>query len=262
MQNSKKLFVAVDVETTGIEPGSRMIELGAVLFNEDETLGKFEQFVNPGMPLPEDARKINGITNEMLTDKPDAATVLREFFDWLCCDKLVAHYAKYDTGIISWEAGRCGIEIPEGLTVIDTCEIAKAIGETKNNKLVTLADHYALERQGEDHRALADTHLCAEYFRLMHSRINPFLRQLPWGMAGHDYCYTDDFPEQLSILPGLVEKAQPLTFSYKNAKDEVTERTITPYGHALTSSGLMFHGWCHMREARRTFRADKVIEVI
>lgn len=253
-------YTALDVETTGIEPGSRIIELAAVLFDENGVIDQFEQLVNPGMPLPEDAGKVNGITNDMLADKPDAATVLRQFFDWLPCDELVAHYAQYDTGIISWEADRCGIEIPEGLTVIDTCEIAKTVRETKNNKLVTLADHYSLERQGEDHRAMADSHLCAEYFRLMHPRVEP-LKYRSWNMAGHDYRYTDDFPEQLSILPRLVEKAESLTFSYKDAKDNVTERTITPYGWASTSKGFMFHGLCHMREARRTFRADRVIEV-
>jgi len=83
-------------------------------------------------------------------------------------------------------------------------------------------------------------------------------------MAGHDYKYSDDLPEELSMLPVMVETASPLTFIYKDAKGKRTRRTITPYGWALTPepTGLTFHGMCHLRKARRTFHANRVIKVI
>jgi len=249
--------IAIDVETTGLEPGSRMIELAAIAFDENGVIDQFNQLVNPGMPLPKDALAINQITDDMLADKPDAGEVLRQFFAWLPCTELIAHFACYDTGIISWEAGRFGIDIPEGLTVIDTCEIAKTIGETKNNKLVTLADHYALERHGEDHRALADAHLCMEYFKLLHTRID--LKSLPWASVGHDYSYSAELPSHLSDLPDRIAAATQLDFTYQDAKGDITERAITPYGFAMTPKGLMFHGYCHMREARRSFFVDRMV---
>lgn len=258
--------IAVDVETSGLEPGSRMTELAAIAFDENGIVDQFERLVNPGMPLPADAAEVNGITEEMLVDAPSAGEVLQDFFDWLPSKSLVAHYAQYDTGIISWEAGRFRIDIPEDLTVICTCEIAKALKETKNNKLLTLAEHYNLVKIGDDHRALSDANLCQQYLSLIYKRCAegesiPYF-VLPWADAGHTYLFTDDLPEELSALPLLVQEAAPLTFTYEDAKGAVTERTITPYGWAETKTGLMFHGMCQLRGERRSFRADRVKDVI
>jgi len=253
-------YVSFDVETTGTDPGSRMVELAAIIFDENCITGRFETLVNPGMPLPEDVVKIHGITDDMIADKPDAGIVLHDFFEWLSPhDNLIAHNAKFDTGIMSWEARRYGIDIPDKLMVTDTLEIAKYIGKTKNNKLITLAEHYGLKAVGKNHRALSDAHMCMQYFQITYHPLN---FSLPFVKVGHDYNYTDQLPEKLSALPDLVEKGNPLTFLYKDTKNQVTERTITPYGWALTPSGLMFHGGCHLRKARRTFLADSIIEVI
>ena len=51
------MFIALDVETTGVEPGSRLIELAAIAFDDDGIIDIFERTVNPGMPLPADAAK-------------------------------------------------------------------------------------------------------------------------------------------------------------------------------------------------------------
>ncbi len=252
-------YIAFDTETTGTEAGSRMIELAAILFDETGAiLNTFERMANPGMPLPEDAAAVNGLTAEMLADKPDAGEVLREFFAWLPDKLLMAHYACFDTGIVSWEAERFGLQIPEGLMVIDTCEIAKAIKETKNNKLVTLAEHYSLVKNGGAHRAMCDADLCRQYFLLSRNRGMPE-SPLPWHQAGHDCSYTAIFPPHLDALPELVTTAGKLEFSYQDAKGDITDRSITPYGWAMTPTGLAFHGLCHMRKERRSFKADRII---
>ena len=44
-----EVWVALDTETTGLDPESdRIIEVGAVKFRGDEVLGVFQSFVNPG----------------------------------------------------------------------------------------------------------------------------------------------------------------------------------------------------------------------
>jgi len=253
---------ALDFESTGVQAGSRAIELAGVLFDEEGGIDVFQQLINPGMPLPKDAMEVNGITEDMVSGKPNAGIVLSNFFEWLRADHLIAHNAKFDMGIISWEAERFGIKIPEWLTVIDTLDIAKKIGETKNNKLATLADHYGLAEEGESHRALADARMCMNYFNLMRNR-SERLNIGYWEMSDNYYKYTNNFPDNLSMLPELVEKGRPLSFTYVDAKNNETERTITPYGWALqkNQSSLMFHGMCHMRKERRTFISDRVRSV-
>jgi len=241
-------------------PGSRLIELAAVIFADDGVGETFERLVNPGMPIPKDATSVNGITDEMVKDAPDAGVVLNEFFDWLDHYDLVAHHAQFDTGIITWEAGRFGIEIPDGIMITDTCKMAKEIKATKNNKLITLAEHYELERVGDEHRALSDAELCSQYFNKVKDIAS--INRVPWEQAGHNYHYTDAFPFMLADFPQRVKTATPITFKYVDSKENVTERTLIPNGWALQNGSLMINGWCLLREATRTFKADRIIEVI
>ena len=266
------ITIAIDVETTGVEPGSRMLELAAIAFDESGAVtDQYVHLVNPGMPIPPDVTKVNGITDDMVKNAPTAEKVLNGFFGWLPGKLFVGHYAQYDTGIISWEAGRCGIPIPDDLQVLCTCAMAKEFGVTKNNKLVTIADYYKLKRLGDDHRALSDADLCRQYFLTVEpsmkheaaamNSVFKSLTPLPWVSAGHDYQYVPA-PEPVANLPELIAAGAPLSFKYKDAKEEVTERTITPYGYAQVKDAVMFHGFCHMREARRTFRADRIVEIL
>lgn len=246
-------YVAFDTETTGIEPGSRLVELAAIAFNPDDAIvDPIVWMVNPKMPLPPDASKVNNITDEMLAGAPTAGEVLQDFLAWLPAGAtLIAHNAPFDCGIVAWELGRAGL-IMRPTQVIDTLAMARAIRATPNNKLETLIEHYGIQRLGEGHRALSDADACRQYFLTSALEAAPF----PWS-AG--YAYTDDFPPLLAELPELVANGTDLTFAYQDVKGEVTERTITPYGWALTPSGLTFHGMCKLRGERRTFRADRIV---
>lgn len=256
--------VAFDSETTGLDRGSRLLSLAGILFDDKtgEALDRREWTVNPGMPIPPDAAKVNGHTDEALKDSPDAGTVLREFFGWLPEHAvLVGHYAMYDTGILTWEAGRFGVEIPGGITVIDTCEIAKAVRATKRNSLDALVEHYGIQRCGEAHRAMSDADACMQYFAQM-KRDGVISSFLPWDNAGHDYAYTDKFPEHLANLPAMVAAGAPLTFHYEDKDGQQSERTVTPYGWHAINGEVYFHGYCHLRQDRRTFHTERVLSVI
>jgi len=256
--------VAWDTETTGTDPGSRMLSLAGILFDDEtgEVLERREWTVNPGMPIPPDAAKVNGFTDEAVKDSDNAGVVLREFFAWLPVRaSLVAHYAQYDTGIITWEAARHGVAIPDDLAVTCTCAIAKQIGVTKRNSLDALVAHYGIQRCGEAHRAMSDADACMQYFMLV-KRAGLIESPVPWDAAGHDYRYTDQFPEPLTNLSELVGAAAPLTFQYEDNAGAKTERAVTPYGWYLKDDALYFSGYCHLREERRTFRADRVQAII
>ena len=270
--------IAFDSETTGIKPGSRAVEMAAILFDEDGVYDVFETLVNPGMPITQDAMFVHQITNEMVADAPDTATALTAFFSWVASTgvtELVGHYVCFDTGVLSWEAGRCGLALPEGLVVHDTCEMAKHLKATKNNKLPTLVEHYRLTLRGTPHRALCDADACRQYFTLAEKAGVP-LSRLPWDHAGHNYAYTDALPSELTALPDLVAAGAPLTFTYRDSKGAETERTITPWGWYTQNDELYFNGLCHLRDrelresgaerkqgdAERTFRADRVLAVM
>ena len=88
-------FIAFDTETTGLDPVSgRIVEIGAVKFDRRGVIARYNVLINPEMPMPEEAGKVNGITDEMLKDKPLIADVFPDFFDFICTGVLVAHKAR------------------------------------------------------------------------------------------------------------------------------------------------------------------------
>ena len=258
-------IIFFDTETTGLDRGSRMLSLAAIAVDEStyEEIDRCEWTVNPGMPVPPDVTKINGFTDETVKDAPPADQVLREFSEWVGKNRnLVGHYVSYDTGILTWEAGRAGIALPPGLLVLDTCEIARSLRRTKRNSLDALVEHYGIERCGEGHRAMSDADACLQYLRKVRATEHIAYEWTPWDSAGHDYAYTDALPDPLRHLPDLVAAGAPLTFRYEDKDGALTERTITPYGWAAKGDGVYFHGFCHLRQERRTFHVERVLSVL
>lgn len=76
-------FVAVDVETTGLNPRTEeIVEIGAVKIIDGKIVGEFETLVAIDRTIPFVARQVHGIGNEMLVGKPrvrEALTLLLEF---------------------------------------------------------------------------------------------------------------------------------------------------------------------------------------
>lgn len=67
----KKLYIAFDVETTGLYPNiHKIIEIGAVLFEDGKIIKTFGTLVNPGVPVPRRATAINHITNAKVKAVP------------------------------------------------------------------------------------------------------------------------------------------------------------------------------------------------
>jgi DNA polymerase III epsilon subunit family exonuclease len=253
-------WLSIDTETSGLEVGSRVVEIAAVRFDADGVLDVFESFVDPGMPIPADVAAFHGITDEIVADAPLLDGVIDELLAWIGTESpagIIAHNAPYDGGVLAWDCARLGIATPFP-DIIDTLAIAKLRGETKRNSLAALMEHHGIEPEGSPHRAGCDARGCAEYFRTV---CLPMLDRPAWRLADgpHPFVAAADLPENLRHLPDLVTAAAPLSFTYSDAKGAITTRTITPYGWGRAPWGdVMFHGWCTLREARRTFKAENV----
>ena len=64
-------FIAFDLETTGTTPNKdAIVEIGAVRFQGAKPEVGFGKLINPRIPIPDDACKVNGITNEMVVMHP------------------------------------------------------------------------------------------------------------------------------------------------------------------------------------------------
>ena len=120
--------VAVDLETTGLIPGhDRIVEIGAVAFSPAGGVeSEFSELVDPGIPIPRAASRVNGITDDMVRGRPTVAGVLPSFLAFLGDAVPVAHNAAFDVGFIAADAARLGLAAPS-TPVIDTRALARAV---------------------------------------------------------------------------------------------------------------------------------------
>ena len=164
-------FVIFDIETTGFSPiNSRIIEIGAVTYKKGEILSKFNEFVDPETPIPEDTTELTGITDETVKGADTIEKVLPRFLEY-CGDRmLVAHNASFDTGFIRAAAERIGI--PFSNPYLDTLALSRYLDPSfSNHKLDTVAKRYGFG-DFEHHRASADAEMLSLIFDKMLNRLD------------------------------------------------------------------------------------------
>lgn len=173
-------LVAFDLETTGLSPANdEIIEIGAVKFCFQKIGGKMEivekgtyqSLVKPDRHIPEEASRVNHITDDMVENAPTAKEVLPTFLRF--CGQssmLVAHNGhSFDAPFLREACRRAGIATPR-LPVLDSLKIARNLmRENGSFKLSDLAQRLAAAgeiklklEQGELHRALYDCQVLAQ----------------------------------------------------------------------------------------------------
>lgn len=156
-------MIAVDVETTGIDPEfDRMIEIGAF---RPETGEVFRTLVNPGRPLTSRITELTGITDEMLLGQPSEDEAIRSFRAFAGEDRiLLGHNIPFDHSFLVQAMRRSGLdEIAwEG---IDTLKIARVLcAELPSRKLEALCEHFGLTNE-RAHRAFEDAAVTYQLYR-------------------------------------------------------------------------------------------------
>lgn len=174
-QNSKKRQIALDVETTGLDPkdGHRVIEIGAVeMVNYIATGRTFHVYINPMRVVPPDATAIHGLTNDFLNAHPVFEAIVDDFLAFIHTDQLVIHNARFDVGFLNAELGRFNKPLIKLNETIDTVWMARRKFPGAPANLDALCRRFKIDNSKRDkHGALVDAKLLAEvYLNLMGGR--------------------------------------------------------------------------------------------
>jgi DNA polymerase-3 subunit epsilon len=159
--------LSFDTETTGVDVSEdRIITAHIVQIGPSGIVAIDSWLVNPGIPIPEGATNIHGITDEMVADyTPPAQSIPwiieRIRIGWVEGLPLIVCNAPYDLSLLSAEAERLGIEMPEIGPVLDPLVIDRACDKYRkgSRKLDALAAFYGVPT-GKSHSSEADA-LCA-----------------------------------------------------------------------------------------------------
>jgi len=156
-------YVVVDLETTGLRPGSSQIcEIGAVRVRGLEIEAEFETLVNPGMPMAAGVSALTGLSDRQLRGAPPPAVAVHRFLAFAGDSVLVAHNARFDLAFLDRETERLtGSRIAS--PVVDTVPLARRLlaGRVPRASLAQLSYFLGTSVQ-PCHRALPDAQATAE----------------------------------------------------------------------------------------------------
>jgi len=168
ISNLKTRYIAFDVETTGLSStGDRIVEIGAVLFENGEITERYDTLVNPRIPIPPAASAINNITNDMLTTAPQEDEVYANFVQFLGNSlneqtAICAHNAQFDLGFLSETLMRLGYDAE--IHYVDTLSLSRSLVKgLENYKQDTVAAHFDVANE-QAHRAVSDAEACGKIF--------------------------------------------------------------------------------------------------
>lgn len=171
-------FIVFDTETTGLHPekGDQIVEFAAMKCAYAAEKGGFyskediDLFIKPDIPIGEKASEVNGITMEMLEDKPDEREAFKTIHEFLGdSPALGAYNSPFDISMLTYMYLRCGQDFRPGLDV-DFLPMARDIfceEKLPNHKLITIADTYGVTEGIKFHSAIDDVRVLVRVINKM-----------------------------------------------------------------------------------------------
>ena len=94
-------FVAVDVETTGLDATvDNIIEIAIITFNREDVLDRWCTFVRPRRPVGPEIQQLTGITPEDVRDAPTFAEVQGTVREKIGSNPIVGHTIQFDIDML------------------------------------------------------------------------------------------------------------------------------------------------------------------
>jgi DNA polymerase-3 subunit epsilon len=120
-------FVALDLETTGLDPRrDAIVSVAAIPFVDGSPAAGYVTLVDPGRPIPPDSTAIHGITDGMVRGAPAVPQALRAAERALDGGLIVGHHVDFDMAMLA--RARRAHGLPALRTgVVDTARLAAAL---------------------------------------------------------------------------------------------------------------------------------------
>lgn len=163
--DSRKPFVVFDIETTGPDASSdEIVSFAAVVLDGDKVVDTLSFLVKPSRPIPADATKIHGISNEAVEDKPAFVDYAERVYDLFSRSDVGGYnVAKFDIPIVDRQLTQCGKS-----GAFDNSFIYDAFVVYKKHATRTLTDalkYYTGKPLEGAHDALADVNATLDIIR-------------------------------------------------------------------------------------------------
>ena len=156
-------YLVIDTETTGLFKNDRVIEIGAIAFNEQEILEEWSTLLNPNRDIG--PTQIHGITPTMVSLAPEFGQISNDLARLMNNRVLIAHNASFDVRMLGAEFARIGVEFDAGKSFC-TMIAARHNLPAGTDKLTDACSYLGIEVSNA-HSALGDARMTLELFKFV-----------------------------------------------------------------------------------------------
>lgn len=228
-------FVALDIETTGLNPGEdKIIEIGMAKISDGEIVDSYSTLVNPGIKISERITMITGITDDMVEGKPAITEIISDIVDFTKDMPILGHNVIFDYSFIKKAAVNSGFDFKK--SGIDTLKLSRRLlPEVPHKTLEYLCGYFGIDA-GNSHRAYDDALSAMKLYEKLH--------QIKPDDTGFDelielnYSAKKDYPitaAQRKYLIALTEKhglepVEDIDALTKSRASKLIDNIISNYG--------------------------------
>ena len=176
---------------------------------------------------------------------------------------IVAHNAPFDLNFLNHEFRWARVNAPANLT-LDTLTLLRRYFRFRSNALSKVADVLGIERETA-HRALADVLTTRGVFDFIVAELKPRTLGELLDMQGGAIAWADTQPREEIALPAALAEAlqsrRKLFLRYVDESGSKSERWVSPMDVSMKKEYIYLRAFCHLRDAERYFRLDRVLEM-
>jgi len=252
-------FVVFDTETTGMPPGARLIEIGAVRVRGHSVIDRFQELIFPEQPIPERVIAVHGIHDEAVRESKPASEVLPRFFTWLGGTSLIGHNVSFDAAMLASECLRLGISAPENRTYC-TLKAARILLKRRSHSLQNLAQEFRFQT-GRSHRASDDAETTLQLlWKLQEIGGTQFrFQQLGSGLPVEHYSpQTPKIPQSKKSLIQAACLGEAVDMHYRLANGHMVETRVSPRYFFQRRDGVIMEAFCHISHFYKNYRLERI----
>jgi DNA polymerase III subunit epsilon len=260
---SNARFAFLDIETTGLSPwfGDRICQIAVVLTEGKRVKSTLDLLVNPEHEISPAAFHVNGLDESKLADAPLFEEIIEQLEATLKDAIVVCHNAQFDLQFLDNEFRKLGrtVEYPN---LIDTLVLAREYFDLPSYSLQYLAGAFQVSNNQQSSRAQSDVLTAKNLFFAMMDSLKPNGKPLDDYIGIYN---SPAWPQEGVYLPTELSEAinsgKRLFIKYMDKGGEISERWISPREVIGLADYIYLQAYCHTRNAERTFRLDRIIEV-